>query len=359
MIRNAQFDLHPDAERLNAFAEQALVGWERERMLEHLAVCSRCREVVFLTQEASMEVPALVAAAAASTPQVNRVRPRFRNLRLVWVPVAALAAGITTVYVVHVRQVVPATEVARVEKDSGSVRATPQAPPAPDAAAKGVGAAERPAQPKAKSFQPVEMVEVAPPPPGINAPVLTRDNALLAMQKKTDELKTASEGAVVQSQKETAQVADEMQAPTAKRAAPASADRAESQQVVVTSAAAPMMQAGVSPGPKLNGASTKIGGSLAVYTAKPTGLPSGQAAASTAVAQHYVLAVDKAGSLFLSTDAGVHWSSIGRQWIGRAVAVRAQADPNASSGATQNTFELVNDLGKVWVSSDGRSWKAK
>ena len=179
-----------------------------------------------------MEVPALVAAAAASTPQVNRVRPRFRNLRLVWVPVAALAAGITTVYVVHVRQVVPATEVARVEKDSGSVRATPQAPPAPDAAAKGVGAAERPAQPKAKSFQPVEMVEVAPPPPGINAPVLTRDNALLAMQKKTDELKTASEGAVVQSQKETAQVADEMQAPTAKRAAPASADRAESQQVV-------------------------------------------------------------------------------------------------------------------------------
>src|SRR5664279_3573921 len=99
MIRNAQFDLHPDAERLNAFAEQALVGWERERMLEHLAVCSRCREVVFLTQEASKEVPALVAAAAASTPQVNRVRPRVRSLRLVWVPVAALAAGSTTVYV--------------------------------------------------------------------------------------------------------------------------------------------------------------------------------------------------------------------------------------------------------------------
>jgi hypothetical protein len=39
---------HPDANLLTAFSEQALVGRERERIVAHLAACSRCRDVVSL-----------------------------------------------------------------------------------------------------------------------------------------------------------------------------------------------------------------------------------------------------------------------------------------------------------------------
>lgn len=39
---------HPDADVLNAFAEQALAASEREGVLQHLALCTECREVVAL-----------------------------------------------------------------------------------------------------------------------------------------------------------------------------------------------------------------------------------------------------------------------------------------------------------------------
>src|SRR5207245_8823565 len=41
---------HPDADLLTAFAEQALAKRERLHMLEHLAQCSECREIVCLAQ---------------------------------------------------------------------------------------------------------------------------------------------------------------------------------------------------------------------------------------------------------------------------------------------------------------------
>ncbi len=175
------------------------------------------------------------------------------------------------------------------------------------------------------------------------------------------ELKNAPEGAVAQSERQTTQAAVEMQALTAKKAAPASAGKLERAQDQAAVSYAPVVRAEMTPAPMTKSAAVaqKAEGSLAMYLAKPVGLPSGLAVVSTATAQHNVLAVDKAGNLFLSTDAGLHWDSIGRQWSGRAVAVRVQADGNAIGGATQNTFELVNDLGQVWVSSDGRSWKAK
>lgn len=67
--------------------------------------------------------------------------------------------------------------------------------------------------------------------------------------------------------------------------------------------------------------------------------------------------------MFLSEDAGVHWENVARQWDGRAVAVRTQEmskKDEADKAAKQSAkFELVNDEGKVWVSSDGRTWTLK
>ena len=74
MNQNPQLDFHPDAESLNAFAEQALGDRERGQIVEHLAVCSRCREVVFLAQEAAVEMEPAVAAGRprALLQRVNR-----------------------------------------------------------------------------------------------------------------------------------------------------------------------------------------------------------------------------------------------------------------------------------------------
>ena len=63
MKSKPQLDHHPDAESLNAFAEQALADQERGKILAHLAECSRCRQVVYLAQEAVVEME-----PAASSP---------------------------------------------------------------------------------------------------------------------------------------------------------------------------------------------------------------------------------------------------------------------------------------------------
>ena len=72
-----------------------------------------------------------------------------------------------------------------------------------------------------------------------------------------------------------------------------------------------------------------------------------------------MLAVDRAGSLYISEDAGVHWEMVERQWSGQAMMVRLHGELSASTGTDTRSFEIVNDQGQVWVSADGRTWKAK
>ncbi len=70
---------HPDADLLTAFAEQALAGQERERVLLHLSACPACRDLVSLAAPEQRE-PAEVAAPAKSW---------FRWPVLRWTAVAA------------------------------------------------------------------------------------------------------------------------------------------------------------------------------------------------------------------------------------------------------------------------------
>jgi photosystem II stability/assembly factor-like uncharacterized protein len=93
--------------------------------------------------------------------------------------------------------------------------------------------------------------------------------------------------------------------------------------------------------------------------AKPAALPSGLPAVATATARHSTLAVDQAGAVFVSEDAGGHWERVARQWTGRAVTVRVQVNDSGAGATPGALFEIVNDRNLVWVSADGLVWKAK
>ena len=137
-----QPDSHPGAESLNAFAEQALPEREHSQVLAHLAACSRCRQVVFLAQQAASELEmqeaaasrpeldraptyefaAAMAAAAEPTAAAGAASGRMVEKRQNWwsdgwrlalVPAAALAAIVGFMVFVHLQRVRPGFESGR------------------------------------------------------------------------------------------------------------------------------------------------------------------------------------------------------------------------------------------------------
>ena len=82
--------IHPEAEQLNAFAENALAANERESVLTHLATCAECRQVVSLA----------VASRPEGAPLVKPARGGFRWATFQWAAVAASVAIVTVAVLV-------------------------------------------------------------------------------------------------------------------------------------------------------------------------------------------------------------------------------------------------------------------
>ena len=159
-------------------------------------------------------------------------------------------------------------------------------------------------------------------------------------------------------------------------------------------AASPEMQYGAMPQP--------VNGLAALQMTKHLKLPSGLTTVSSAAVLNRLLAVDSAGALYLSVDAGKHWDAVPVQWTGKAIEIRAQprtlavsdADADAapatatpiapaaavpppeSSSTSAPTpapsmeaqfeaappapamlFRLVNDRHRAWISTDGKTWR--
>ena len=112
----------------------------------------------------------------------------------------------------------------------------------------------------------------------------------------------------------------------------------------------------------------------------PIHLPSGLPAVSIAAAGHVMLAIDNAGTLFLRDDSGSAWEPVTKQWDGprrdgaggkrRAVSAPSApaAEAETAGSAPANTsaapppatvFEILNDRGLAWVSTDGKNWIAQ
>lgn len=89
LARGHQGKPHPDPDLLTAFAEGALLERERRQLLDHLAVCAECREVLFVAAEAAPET--------AAAPKLFLVPRRALPPRPVWVPWASIAAGLLVV----------------------------------------------------------------------------------------------------------------------------------------------------------------------------------------------------------------------------------------------------------------------
>ncbi len=70
LARQTAPEAHPSPDLLNAYAEQALSGVEKDKVVEHLAACANCRDVVFLAsqsqeQEQEVELPLVATATRA------------------------------------------------------------------------------------------------------------------------------------------------------------------------------------------------------------------------------------------------------------------------------------------------------
>ncbi len=382
----AHFDSHPDAEILNAFAEQALREHERTPILAHLAVCSRCRQIVALAQEAA-ELEDVAPAQVPSAQPAVRSRPSwfrnwFRNWRVAWLPVAALVCLVTLTVVVNVRH---------FEKASGSAKSAPpaqqqamtvqqQAATVPQARQAGVPAAPVPAGKRAISPR-----RHAPPSPqALAEAAFSAQPATVPAQEPASSAMPAPGAAAplhgsLYSTEASAWRQQEARATTAqKRALPAneqpvwaaagSAGAAPDRRLDMESPApAPARPAGVAANAAVTSSPV-----FAPRLTPPAPLPSGLARVSTASIGRRMVAIDSAGAVFLSLDGGAHWEPVARQWSGQAVSVRVrissaapQSAPESSSlaapqpAALQSDFVVENDKGEAWTSSDGRTWAPK
>lgn len=383
--------MHPDAETLTAFAELSLLANEREQVLAHIAVCSRCREVVFLVQQAATEEP-----MKASSPAVSRTaRSRgwgAAGWRWVSVPAAVLAGLIGVAILLHVRGAKTETEMARNMAAKDSLE--PASPQPPRVNSKPLTKPETKlerSKPQALRSHSVarqnEESDQKQEQPRIKAPSMGMTSGLAggsmhgSMSARTQS--TPFDGPTsnplpqnsvplenpVQQNPTMLQSTESINKTPAGKAAIGGVSYASAAGPVPqpkpaaakTSASAPPARLSTFP---TNQSTFRIsaGAMAEMRKAAKMTLPSGVQPLSVTSAAGRTLAIDSFGSLFLSEDHGRHWQSVATQWTGRAVLVRNISNQNLKDDvqpAPALRFELVNDSSETWMSPDGKTWNAE
>src|SRR5271166_2633658 len=126
--------MHPDADLLTAFAEQALAAPDREGVLLHLALCGDCRDVVAL---ALPEIDSATPPMEENERVVERTAAGYKENKFSWARFnwgylrwATLAAGIA-VAVFVVRPAFEHSGKQRTAVNSAANQTSPAAQPAP------------------------------------------------------------------------------------------------------------------------------------------------------------------------------------------------------------------------------------
>lgn len=387
--------MHPDAEILTAFAEQLLPAVEHDRILAHMATCNRCREVLFLAQQATSEDQVAPVAGSAVASAKKRASG-FNGWRWMWIPATAFAGLIGVAVIMHFRHAASETQVTaelsptdNLRKEE-SVRTTTANPP-----------------PASQSSEALKQVTRATPSEARDGAVLTdKDTAKELDEKKSIERRQVSVGAaappmVLQpglpgnsihgmmaaraksapvggpmaanqfQQQSVAEQQNALQSQSAQFDATnspviaGSVPAAASQTVTVQPKAEVSAPAPAQPAPldliPMTGQSYSLSSvsSSAVSKAQRISLPTGLGTLSVARSGGRTIALDTAGALFLSEDAGKHWQPVHMQWTGHAVLVRTRptgTQTDTLQAPQTGRFELINDNLQTWVSSDGKIW---
>jgi hypothetical protein len=425
MTASSQHGFHPDAESLSAFSEQVLSERERDEVLAHLAVCGRCRQLVALARQAADAGEETVAALPR---KIVAPTAWWKQWRLVWVPTAVVAAFAVTSISIYIERTDRRGSDIKIAEQDPTPDATPPATPTPTEQAKvEPPASAAPATPPTHgakhehSTAPEQLPTPAPPVVEAKKPSESRapaPRAPAAAPGDTDreefrrEAPPMSHRGAMQAPPEfiagAMHPADSQPGPGAGEAKKKQAEE-HSQEETETSRtrsfnakptpfgmhgadgaqpASATETAGVAPPVETQPAVPAEPASMLGFKhmrdvsspANRIQLPSGLASVSIASGGHLLLAIDRAGALFLSEDRGVTWERITAQWTGRAVEVHRQVAatagmptaPAAQNGTTDGSspnagtaspppvsFELSNDENQTWVSTDGRTWAPK
>jgi hypothetical protein len=111
--------------------------------------------------------------------------------------------------------------------------------------------------------------------------------------------------------------------------------------------------------------------SVALSIQQEYSLPSKLPAASSAISGQGIIAIDSAGTLFFSPNAGKRWKAVKTQWPGKVARVAVAPGPTvgqsfgqgkssaalpSASAVRPPVFHLVTDKGSAWFSLDGTHW---
>ena len=127
-LQSPPAESHPEADLLTAFAEHALVGRERDRIVEHLARCGDCRDVVML---------ALPATETLAPPAPSGGRITWLSWPVLrWGVVAAGILAVTSIGVLqymrdHQEKIVASNSMHRYAAADTTAQNAPVLPQAP------------------------------------------------------------------------------------------------------------------------------------------------------------------------------------------------------------------------------------
>jgi len=389
MTQTMQSGAHPDAEALTAFAEQMLSDAERASVLAHMAECGRCREVVFLAQQASSD-PVPVPNKAPEVPQKKTAAGWLTIWRWSWIPIAALAGVVGIAVLRHDRHadlsheqmaqnVSPPEHMENEAKSKDSISPRKQQP---------VSNMER----QKGNNEPTERDKKE------SARVLDRNDKAVA-QKKNDQFVKDTDlpgtfgsgagGAVAEAAKpaDSASTISQNQVSMARNAPPEQQGNSAEQRKLKGSldASTKPSPAGIQMPRASESVSVQAADTLAPSSAAPgsppqlaadssqmtlsgknlskaarSKLPGGLEVLSEASEAQKRVALDTTGSLFFSEDDGKHWHAVKPFWTGRAVSVstRPIAGHTSANALAQPTtlFVLSTSEEQKWISSDGQNW---
>jgi len=423
MNTRLQPGLHPNADILSAFAENALPAHERAQTLAHLSGCAPCREIVFLAQQAA---PQPAAAAAPFWQRWRNAAPLFG----LGIGAAALASAGLLFMTLRPHPAAMRTESARVQPPAPAPAVSPQPatpkPTPPPSSLNGTGIAE-PAPTSALNGTGQQVSspssalngtgqQVSPPSSALKgtgfSPYVTagnKDNGALAPEGTAKPMpQPIIAGRAFVGSGSAGGMGAGVAAPRASavnlgNAAPPPAAPPVSESVEVQSAG----HALGTETPRGNTAladEARVSGTLAAEMksrqrstqsslqqtsqidalaapALRAPLPSNLATTVTVSSGARTLAADTAGALFLSLDAGHHWQPVARQWNGRIAQLRLAPartppatltlDGNAADDskpaaaaapklpASPPEFQLITAAGAVWLSADGLHWQSR